>query len=97
MAKPKPQFTQCKLVREDEGSRTETVSWIPTKVKSENDGMVKLHLGMVVDLKNEDDTWTRDWTVESMSAPVDEPPDFRKLIRGHRKMTGDSMPRRTEG
>ena len=53
----KTQFTQCKLARQGENSRTETTSWIPTKVKSDN-GMVNLRIGMTVDLKEpgDDDT-----------------------------------------
>jgi len=43
----KTQFTQCKLVRQDGNARTETISWIPTKVKSDA-GMVKLRVDMVV-------------------------------------------------
>jgi len=99
MSKPKTQFTQCKLVREAEGSRTETISWIPTKVKSDAGGMVKLRTGMVVDLKEsgDGDIWTRGWTVESMGTPTDAPPDSHELIKGHRKMTGDALPRRKEG
>ena len=98
MSKAKTQFTQCKLVRQEGDSRTETVSWIPTKVKSD-DGMVKLHKGMVVDLKETGggDIWTRGWTVMSMSEPTDAPPDSHELIKGHRKMTGDALPRRKEG
>jgi len=94
----KQQFTQCKLVRQEGNTRTETISWIPTKVKSDT-GMVKLRMGMVLDLKEtgDGDIWTRNWTVESMSKPVDAPPDSHELIKGHRKMTGDSLPRRKEG
>ena len=87
-----PTFSQCRLVRQEGDVRTETVSWIPTKLKS-NNGLVNLRLGLVVDLQEEDKTWTRNWTVESMGPTTENPPDYRALIRGHRKMTGDSMPR----
>jgi hypothetical protein len=96
----KTQFTQCKLARQDENSRTETTSWIPTKVKDrDNGGLVKLRVGMIVDLKEpgDEDKWTRDWQVMSMGLPTEAPPDVHKLIKGHRKMTGDSQPRRNKG
>lgn len=89
----KTKFSQCRLVRQEGGIRTETVSWIPTKLKSDN-GMVNLRVGLVVDLQEEDKTWTRNWRVESMGTITENPPDYRALIKGHRKMTGDSMPRR---
>lgn len=93
------QYVQCRFAREGDGSRTETVSWIPTKVKHRDQGgMVKLRVGMVIDLQSEDKTWTRDWTLTSIGTEIkDDAPDVRKMIRGHRKMTGDSQPRRKEG
>jgi len=91
------QYIQVNLTRANgDGSRAETVSWIPTKVKDrDKGGLVKVRKGMTIDLKNEDDTWTRDWTVASMGSEIkDEAPDVRKMIRGHRKQTGDSNPKR---
>jgi hypothetical protein len=95
MSKP-VQYVQCRFVRENEdGSRSETVSWIPTKVKNrDKGGLIKVRKGMIIDLKEEDDTWTRDWTVSFVGSEIKEDaPDVRKMIRGHRKNTGDSMPR----
>jgi hypothetical protein len=96
MSNPTP-YVQVNLTRENgDGSRSETTSWIPVKVKDrDKGGLVKVRKGMTIDLKNEDDTWTRDWIVASVGSEVkDEAPDVRKMIRGHRKNSGDSQPKR---
>lgn len=47
----------------------------------------------VVSLRGDDKTWSDDWVIKSAGKLEDEPPDWRSLIKGHRKMTGDSTPR----
>ena len=59
------QYVQVNLTRANgDGSRSSTTSWIPTKVKDrDKGGLVKIRKGLTIDLKNDDDTWTRDWIV----------------------------------
>jgi hypothetical protein len=93
------QYVQCRFARVVDGSRSETVSWIPTKVKQrDKNGLIKVRPGLTIDLKEEDGSWTRDWQIMSVGNEIkDDAPDVRKMIKGHRKMTGDSQPRRKEG
>ena len=89
-------YRQCTLTRAEGAATVETVSWLPVQMtRVGGGGKVRLEVGMTVDLKEEDGTWTRDWTVKSMSTETETPPDWRAMIRGHRKQTGDSNPKRT--
>lgn len=91
--KPKPHYSQCRLTRTEGSARIETVSWLPTRVKSDK-GMISLKVGSVVDLKDQEGNWTRGWCVEAMGTKTEEEaPDWRKSVRGHRKNTGDSIRR----
>jgi len=93
---PKPgQFIQCRFARKGEdGSTTETVSWIPIKVKHrDRGGLVRVEVGMIIDLKEEDGTWTRDWTIVGTGAIQNRVPDVRKSIRTHRQRSGDDLPK----
>jgi hypothetical protein len=87
MAK-KPLYAQCHLRRDTETGTVETTSYIPAK---------HAKVGRVLDLKEPDKTWSRDWVVMSAGQITDNPPDSHELIKGHRKMTGDALPRRKEG
>lgn len=80
----KTTYTQCRLRREAESGHMETVSWIPSKFGK---------IGQIVDLKEDDGNWSRGWEIVLVGPTIENPPDWRKLIRGHRKMTGDSTPR----
>lgn len=75
-------FVQCKLKK----GNTETVSWIPKKFAA---------VGKGLKLKDEHDNWSYGWVVvQTFSEVKDELiPDWRKSIRGHKKMTGDSLPK----
>ena len=88
-------FRQCRLVKKVGTANVETVSWLPTEFPVRGGGSrARLRVGSVVDLREEDGTWSKDWTVVSTgTSEVEDPPDWRKLIKGHRKMTGDSTPR----
>lgn len=84
--KRKYRFRQCLLQRHDgEGTVFFTTSWLP-----EHFGVV----GRELSLRN-GEYWVDGWKVMQAGPPVDDPPDWRRLIRGHRKMTGDALPRRT--
>ncbi len=77
-------YRQCRLARKLPSGRIETTSYIPARYA---------RVGNVLSLRDEDGTWTKDWEVLVVGPLVTDPPDWRSLIRGHRKMTGDSMPR----
>ena len=84
MAK-KVKFKQCKMVKKEFGREVHTVSWIPEKFAV---------VGKVLKLKNKEGEWDDGYVVESASSEaIDEPPDPRQSIRGHRKATGDSLPK----
>jgi len=77
-------YAQCYLEKEDGNSVIATTSYLPEKFAKK---------GWIVDLKKEDGTWDRGWKVISKGNITENPPEWRKLIRGHRKMTGDSLPK----
>jgi hypothetical protein len=78
------QYRQCRLGRPLPNGRMETTSYLPA---------LFARVGAQLRLKDEDGNWVSGWEVLQAGPLVDEPPDWRKLIKGHRKMTGDSMPR----
>jgi hypothetical protein len=77
----KPFYKQCELKQE----KTTKVAWIPEK---------HCQKGHKISIK-EDGKWSDTWTVSSVSeeSRTNKPPDWRKLIRGHRNATGDSLPK----
>jgi hypothetical protein len=78
-------YRQVRLQRSEGNKTIETVSWIPIK---------HAKVGHLVSLKDDDGNWSPDYKVISVSNHVlDETPDWRKMIRGHRKQTGDSSPK----
>lgn len=82
----KTRYKQCKLVKTEkaEGRSHVRVSWIPEKFAV---------VGKVLKLK-ENDVWIDGFVVEFAGEDaIDEPPDMNKAIRGHRKATGDSLPK----
>jgi hypothetical protein len=76
-------YRQCCLVRESGGVSSEQVSYIPEQFAKK---------GEFVKLKD-NGVWSDGWLVSSVGAFSDHPPDWRKAIRGHRKETGDSLPK----
>jgi hypothetical protein len=81
----KTKYKQCCLKKKTETGSVQTVSWIPEKFAN---------VGGVVKLKKDDDTWDDGYVVMSASEEaVDEPPDYRKALRQHKKRTGDSLPK----
>ena len=77
----KPKYCQCKLKR----LNTEQVAFIPEEFAK---------IGKYVQIR-EDGVWVNGWLVESAGEPTENPPDWRKSIRGHRDNTGDSLPKRS--
>lgn len=63
------------------------VSYIPEKFAV---------VGKILQLKNDDDTWTDGWRVISAGALNEDPPDAHAAIKQHRKATGDSAPKITD-
>jgi hypothetical protein len=79
----KPQFRQCVLHRLTGEGEAIITSYLPEKYAVVN---------KVVKLKG-NQSWTDGWVVKSAGELVDEPPDYRKAIRRHRKNTGDDTPK----
>ena len=77
-------FRQCFLKQRD---RTTTVAWLPEKV---------CIVGKGVAIK-QNDVWGPTWQIMTMGPKTDRPPDWRKLIKGHRKQTGDSIAEKFTG
>lgn len=71
-------YRQCHLKK----GNTHQTSWIPEQFAVVNK-VLKLR---------EDGVWDDGWVVQTVSETrLDETPDWRKDIRGHRKTTGDSL------
>lgn len=67
----------------------EQTSWIPDKFAV---------VGKVLKLRDEDGNWENGWIVKSAGNRLEESqiPDYHSLIKGHRKMTGDSEPKKKQ-
>jgi len=82
-------YQQCRLVkRTSRNTRTELTSWIPEKY-------AQLH--GYVQLKQPDGSFVDGWQVMSVSSErLQEKhlPDTHALIKGHKKATGDALPKR---
>jgi hypothetical protein len=50
-------------------------------------------VGEYVKIRGADGVWTNGWLVLSSGVMAEDPPDWRKSIRGHRETTGDSLPK----
>jgi hypothetical protein len=77
-------YRQCRLVKRFEGGELVLVSWIPEPYAS---------AGRAVKLRDDDGAWDDGWVVASAGRnrlPADEVPDYRQLIRGHLRATGDA-------
>ena len=80
-------FRQCSLRRAIPTGFTVIVTFIPSKFAN---------VGSYVKIK-EGEKWTNGWLVESAGSPIEEEllPNSHKDIKGHRKMTGDSLRKQT--
>lgn len=78
-------YRQCSLSKPGgRKSRRLTTSYIPEEFA---------YLGATVKLKQPDGSWDDGWEVYHVGEHALSAPDARKLIRHHRKATGDSMPK----
>lgn len=80
----KIKYRQCELEKAEESATRTMVSFLPEKFAA---------VGTVLKLKDDDGNWSDGWIVKSAGQLTDEPPDWRKEVRAHRKTTGDSLPR----
>lgn len=76
-------YRQCHMERKTDTAVVHTTSYIPEKYAK---------VGHILEL-NTNDEWVDGWVVKSIGELVEDPPDPRALIKGHRKMTGDSLKR----
>ena len=77
-------FRQCLLYR-DPG--TWQTTWLPER---------HAQLGKRLRLKQDDKTWQEGWVVTRVGesrVPEDHLPDPHADVKGHRRQTGDSLPR----
>lgn len=80
-------YTQCTMRRSTASGSSVMTSFLPRRFAK---------LGAVLKLKALDDSWVDGWVVEQVGgSAVDSSdlPDFRKAVRNHRKLTGDSTRR----
>jgi hypothetical protein len=75
-------YRQCRLQKEN----SQQMSWIPEEFAEVN---------KVLKLRNEDGEWDNGWTVTSVGNRLEEHylPNVNQMIKGHRKNTGDSLPK----
>ena len=82
-------YKQCRLVkRTSSTTRIEVTSWIPEKY-AQLHGYVKL--------KQDDGSFVDGWEVMSISGErlqENHLPDSHAMIKGHKKATGDALPKR---
>lgn len=80
-------YRQCRLQKKtNEGTLTQ-VSWLPEPYAA---------TGKVLKLRDEDKNWDNGWVVigaGSNRLAQSDVPDYHVLIKGHRKATGDSLPK----
>ena len=82
----KTKYKQCVLERKKGRTGHIRVAYIPEKYAE---------VGKILKLKTEAGGWSDGWKVIfAQDEAVDEPPDYRKAIRSHRKRTGDSLPKK---
>lgn len=83
-------YKQCHLQKPTkEGTMCQT-SWIPEQFAV---------VGKVLKLKDSDGKWDNGWVVKTAGqnrVPDNEMLDSHSTIKGHRKMTGDALPKTTK-
>ncbi len=81
-------YRQCHMAKPTKTGKWEQTSWIPEKFAV---------VGKVLKLKDMDGNWDNGWVVETASQTRladDMLPDYHSEIKGHRKATGDSLPKK---
>lgn len=87
MSNKKVFYKQCHLVKTIPTGTKHQTSWIPEEFAK---------LNHIVKLRDEDGVWEDGWKVVTAGNHIVEEsalPDWHKLIRGHHKATGDSLPK----
>jgi hypothetical protein len=79
-------YSQCTVERKTESGKSTMVTWLPAKFAIK---------GKVLKLKGNGDVWTDGWVVTKVGELATKPPNWTKLVRQHRRNTGDSLPRRS--
>jgi hypothetical protein len=77
-------YRQCVLKRKTEDGVVIQTSYLPERYAK---------VGEVLKLKD-GGVWTDGWVVESVGELKDEPPNYRQIIKGHRRGTGDDLIKR---
>lgn len=84
-----PLYRQCALVRKGPGGAEEhLVTWLPVRFAEQ---------GRAVKLRTRRGVWIDGWQVLAVSSHVrteDQIPDPARLVREHRRRTGDAEPKR---
>lgn len=80
-------YRQCSLERKNPSGTTNTVSHIPIKYAV---------VGKILKLKNLNGEWEDSWVVTSVGEVVPVPESSQRIIREHRKRTGDALPKRKQ-
>ncbi|MEW4452430.1 hypothetical protein AB1L30_07070 [Bremerella sp. JC817] len=82
-------YQQCRLVKQTSATtRIELTSWIPEKYAQ---------LNSYVKLKQPNGSFVDGWEVKSISSQrlqENDLPDAHAMIKGHKKATGDALPKR---
>lgn len=76
-------YTQCRLIRQNENSKTVLVSWIPAKFAIK---------GNILKLKK-NDVWIDGYIVDSVYSSEALDISDSQCIKRHKKYTGDSLPK----
>lgn len=80
----KDMYVQCHLERESLGGTvTEQTAFIPKQLAKLGQ-LLKIRVG---------NKWEEGWKVKELGSDRVGVPDVQKMIRGHRKHTGDSLPK----
>lgn len=79
----KVMYCQCRLEQSTPNGVTHMTSYIPQKYAVVN---------KVLKLKDNGE-WTDGWIVKSVGVPNMVPDHIEKLVRDHRRRTGDSLPK----
>jgi len=80
-------YIQCTLQKRTPNSRITQIAWIPEKFVIKD---------KVLKIRDQNDEWDDGWVVMSDGGARKEEkqlPDYRSMIRGHRRKTGDALPK----
>jgi hypothetical protein len=81
-------FRQCRLVKKIQAGTRHQTSWLPEQFAQ---------VGKVLKLRDDGGVWEDGWQVEAVSQtrlPEESLFDPHQGIKAHRKVTGDSLPKK---